>query len=130
VFTYETDQHSSLSCLKVKQVDGTLKATTVTGTAVNTDGAEKVTQAVQVLNFEMGWVIEVFSGWSGFSAKDWKFYIGNQTFKRGLFVKKNSVSGPKLLSLPVPLCAAYLGAGSFLRPARKSSCLHDVLGTT
>ena len=100
MFTCEADLHSSLSILKVRQVDGTVKVNTIRGTSrvstVAPDGTvriEEVQQDVQVSQFEFGWSVEVFSGWSGFTAKEWKFYIGGKHFNRGIFATKSGVSG-------------------------------------
>ena len=117
MFTYEADQHSSLSTLKVRQVDGALQANTIRGTTRVTttaaDGAvhvSEVQQDVQVLQFQVGWSVEVFSGWNGFTAKEWKFYIGGKTFHRGIFATKSGVSGAQVhTSVQQPLGAFELG---------------------
>ena len=105
VFAYHVHQYPAVSCLKVRQVDGTLKAVTMHGTAhvnsVTSDGAietSEVQQVVKVLNFEFGSSVELFSKWTGFSAKEWKFYIGDKSFKQGIFAKKCNVSGPRIVS--------------------------------
>ena len=114
-FNYDVDQHSSLSCLKVRQVDGTLKAVTMHGTAcvgsVSSDGVHRMSempQVLQVLSFEFGWSVELFTGWSGFSAKNWNFHIGDASFNRGMFAKKSNVSGTQF--------ASHLSASTHVTP--------------